>query len=802
VGRNVGPDLYKLVEDYKLNVPKNFEELGKLAVNRGCIEDGREGLSSICQSILGKQLKKDESIRYSDWRSNLSNEQLKYAALDAYCSFKIFKQLQQVNPVLREIKDKDSCHIGMPVKLNSTLSNSRVIALGTISALSGNWNNYKISKGRVVVKVIAVINPDFELKYPLGDKKYLGEYISENQNEGFEILVDIRTLRGHSETTWTQSAVTQVIESASRKQSRNSREIADEIFVRPMSNAIHYTSRVKLDAWHAMDRIYLPQNHAMTAEFRSALRDAIFKVDSSDYERLARVLQMKNIDIKKVKETNWKYFARRVRRVIPEPKELGERVRMVIRFYRDKRDKLLGDKPLFYNDESIASAKSLLNHIDLGCLSDHPDVQLYTKIGEDADGLPLYHCVRGTSGTESVHQKLIKRFSAYSAGPRFTDALLREHRHRHNLRQARKYMYNYPNFGHYSTEIIDKIQLLHEKIYSELRYPSWDCTLDFNINQKESFGVGPLDIDESDFFNDEKNAQEDEEDSLSLEKPQTNCKPKDSIEFLEIKMKTKTPLLPICTDEEVRLWWKLLPKYLRCDDNSGNIRSPNFVSMVKEWNTFLERENIHKKLACHLQSYYTKYFKKIISKRLSIGIGDREESIFLRQSLQDLAECLPPRNSTLNEEDTSAFGVEEENVHTSDTSLQRNGNDDDNDIVQASDNIYQPRSTNSEQSSGSGVSHPLQSEAADRSSINLSVISARGDPISLESFIAPPPTETSKPERRKETGPRRPRLCRYPDVKAVKICGSTECNSSSGCRFKDQPELWIPNPGPYKRKRR
>jgi hypothetical protein len=315
----------------------------------------------------------------------------------------------------------------------------------------------------------------------------------------------------------------------------------------------------------------------------------------------------------------------------------------------------------------------------------------------------------------------------------------------------------------------------------------------------------------------------DDHDITTLGKPHQKCSSNDSFEFLKKKMKTDFPVLPICTEEEYKLWWKLFPKYVRTDGN-GNQSSLNFSLMSSEWNEFADGKSIHKKLPCHLQNYFTKYFKKILSKRLSTSQSDRDESNAVRESLNNFAICLPSRDSSdqvdsardqdplhLSEQseiplisgDDPASHLQSAIVHadefnaTSDSAVPQEFAIDHEPLpsqqqpqVQLPDPQQQPQ-----------VQLPdPQQQPQVQNERSGAVISSRGEVIPVEAYLFTTlSVESSKKKRRKETQRRRPKLCRFPDPKAAKICGSKMC--TNGCKFKDRPELWIDNPGSYKRQR-
>ena len=126
---------------------------------------------------------------------------------------------------------------------------------------------------------------------------------------------------------------------------------------------------------------------------------------------------------------NFWYIALRVRRQIPPPEYLYQRVKAVFDFFQDKEDSKTR-KPLF-NKLAKEKAKLVLEMIRKGYLPDPPGAEFYVrktnscgKVMVDKDGLWLYCCIRGTSLIESMHQMLTTSFGHTQAGPWYSDNLL------------------------------------------------------------------------------------------------------------------------------------------------------------------------------------------------------------------------------------------------------------------------------------------------------------------------------------------------------------------------------------------
>ena len=102
------------------------------------------------------------------------------------------------------------------------------------------------------------------------------------------------------------------------------------------------------DAFHVMDRVKVPMHHDFKPAYFRALRAAIFIFNPHDVAKVKKALKIES-DPKaweRLLAFNFKIISETVRRRIPEPELLYERVRHVFDYYQDKKDVKKG-KPLF-----------------------------------------------------------------------------------------------------------------------------------------------------------------------------------------------------------------------------------------------------------------------------------------------------------------------------------------------------------------------------------------------------------------------------------------------------------------------
>ncbi|TQD90270.1 hypothetical protein C1H46_024187 [Malus baccata] len=94
VGVGIESDCEKLLLDYRLRVA-NVVDLRGLAADRlGVWELRNFGLKRLASAVLGKELEKPKSVTLSRWDNQwLTYAQIQYAAVDAFISYEIARQL-------------------------------------------------------------------------------------------------------------------------------------------------------------------------------------------------------------------------------------------------------------------------------------------------------------------------------------------------------------------------------------------------------------------------------------------------------------------------------------------------------------------------------------------------------------------------------------------------------------------------------------------------------------------------------------------------------------------------------------
>ena len=282
-----------------------------------------------------------------------------------------------------------------------------------------------------------------------------------------------------------------------QRQSINRSDEDDDIL--PHTN-MHLLTRVLKDPFHAMDMIKVPMHHDYKPAYFRALRAAIFILNPDDVFEVKCAHGLTDANWEKMLVYQFKYIAQRVRRRIPGPDMLYNRVKVVFDFFQDQLDSKTR-KPLF-NEYARQKAASVLTAIKSGYLSDPPGYSFYVRRfrtnGEpmtDKKGLQLYRSIRGTSNLESHHQSLTRSFGHTFAGTWYNDNVLTQVRHEINWDASIRNDLNIPKIHHYDGLLIDKVNELYVLCFRKLKYPNWISTNDslcttspFGITQIKSHG--------------------------------------------------------------------------------------------------------------------------------------------------------------------------------------------------------------------------------------------------------------------------------------------------------------------------
>lgn len=216
-GSNIRNDRTLLNQDFNVNLAdhQEFVDLAAHAIQHGVISH-RMNLHDLVNVVLKRAISKDNRVRRSVWssRNGLSNEQVQYAALDAYASVLVYAVVEATgDPVHRPAPRKQELVGGQRVYLY-THDRSTKLATGTVvvdpnrfkeGTMFGN-SKTQITSTRVVVNVTELHNQQAYL--PHGDfftdaRMTLSEvmYLAEHMHHAEPLVIwDVRDLRQANDT--------------------------------------------------------------------------------------------------------------------------------------------------------------------------------------------------------------------------------------------------------------------------------------------------------------------------------------------------------------------------------------------------------------------------------------------------------------------------------------------------------------------------------------------------------------------------------------------------------------------------
>lgn len=424
VGRNVNQDLRRLANECGSGAQfVRGVDLASMAKARNVISNARLGLADICAAVLNLRLDKSDPARLgSDWNSErLSDGQIQYAARDVYASLQIYLCLAQMSkPEVIPLDAPPST----PIALYH--DDGKLIANGTLEASpSERLRGVSVTQTRAKIVVEEVLIPGAVVplhKAPLNSFGAVPFEIVAKRNK-LKTRSTIPPTEPHnpSSESHTKSTGSPHIQpqfddeftSWLNRHDSPDNNLADDVddnpetlieedgnvaeaevdneslqeglstFAAAASNSTTWSritrSLVLMDIWHAMARIRVSRTHGFRRPFARALRDAILIPDEQDRNRITAYLISIGSSREETLRMNPKWLWKRCKRVVPPPEILYPAVEEVYKTYGPLLDAATST-PLF-NRQAWKDAKNILKSIQLGLLSDPPDVPLYFGMG-------------------------------------------------------------------------------------------------------------------------------------------------------------------------------------------------------------------------------------------------------------------------------------------------------------------------------------------------------------------------------------------------------------------------------------
>eukprot|EP00986_Skeletonema_menzelii_P010611 scaffold5229_cov137-Skeletonema_menzelii.AAC.3 len=469
VGNRIHHDVSKL-KSWGVKLASDIE-LGHVAFDR-CVSPTRAPSVPFLVDRLypgvtveGKDVSAGASVRTSNWhKAPLTPEQLHYANCDGYVHALLYLRLMQfMNPRVEGKINRCDVVDGMKVVLYLPGFKNRV-AMGVIRGMQNNKKvavEIDLAQAECKSAIVHTVNDD-------GSTEEEGKSIHSlcsNLGEGessiikicWELLYCRRSRVGEDAPIEINTRTKQVViddndgeDEEVRAQNYDGDDEANNGSVsssssdgendnrtslsRNLRRRLHQLrkERVKNDIEHIFLRFQrvLSKEHGAYYSFITSLRDAMFVLNDDDLEECLEVLREKrgksDEEIAKMMAHDFGWFLRRVRRLVPSPRDLEKRYMEVYDAHKDIICQKSGKK-LFGTKEAIAQHRSTLKHIRRNCISDIPFVTYYTPLKRDKDGLMRWRCHRGTSQNEGLHQKLRQLIRGFSNSPRFLCAVIAEY---------------------------------------------------------------------------------------------------------------------------------------------------------------------------------------------------------------------------------------------------------------------------------------------------------------------------------------------------------------------------------------
>ena len=487
VGRLVNGDLgYLQKASHSLYPFVGGLDLAKLAKDRRVVPNAQCSLSDLCALLLKKRLNKNVPERISQaWEDiTLTDDQLNYAARDAYASLVIHQHLSTIDvprrlpscltaltPVLFYNSDNtvviaegqisthfnESQHDGMNITPTKTVINIlKVLVPGAI--ISSHAKRALNSFGPVPFSVVALrshlrtFNPATSFQMNPGPSHQHDSFIPsmldaqthagpsvhlEEPESSDESAVPIGDLL-ENDLSPTQPSASDISLSADPASVALGEKILGpepEISDEPEFDST-LRSRVLKDPFHIFNMFYISATHPLRLQFTQELRDTIFIPDQADKSRINSWGELQNPPqtYNTLRNSSPQWIRERCKHIISAPKKLRHLVSSVFRTYGPLIDPKT-KKPLFTTD-NWKTAKHVLDLIQNGYLSDPPGIPLYTIVGLDkkAGGLTIYRCACGTNATEGgVHKHIRACLPKCGASLRHVNAALHDFVLYHNL---------------------------------------------------------------------------------------------------------------------------------------------------------------------------------------------------------------------------------------------------------------------------------------------------------------------------------------------------------------------------------
>jgi hypothetical protein len=664
VGRNVEGDLKRVSKAFNI-ICAGKEELLSLCTSRRCLPSTSTSLSDISYKVLRYNISKSQ--RETNWLAPiLTNDQINYAALDAWAGLLIYNELIN-KPIIGARINDNNCIPGTFVAVKPQ-GRTTPVAFGQIIQSSHNVNRtceiqvlrvdvpgYVIDNGRIVNSVRSnsrVIDlgsrgsPPFNIVVRKADLLIEVNNITTANNNPTDDETSVNELieteQEESEQECTEPEVNAVfremfkdsIENVNADNFKHGYTLLSTISLDAETlskNNGRVYSRILKDIFHLMDMIRPYKRHGLYKEFTQRFSDSLFIMDEEDKKAVEEVL-IKNgesWELKMKYDRSW--VLKRVKRKVAPPQVLLPLLKALFLSFGPL--KCPKSKRTLFDHTTWKKAVRVLKTVQLGHVSDPPGVQLYYKTGKtDKDGLTLYRCIRGTNSLEGgVHQNLVRKFGSFGAGPELADAMLTEYRLRHNLNVGTVNRYGRDFEGHYDPWLVQHIDFLRKEMnMTDLN--GKHLAVDINAlrysGSNEVYGICPFPDEEMSKIRIEKPTRDNDVSNENAISDVTIPRLRDTVftsidstargknsryHYIAQRQNTKYAVVSVHNLEEKTLF-TILKKELFPDTEPGKSRIPNFDRFAYEWNSKTDGDTIFYKTPEQLENYFGRWKEQNLAK--------------------------------------------------------------------------------------------------------------------------------------------------------------------------------------------
>ncbi|KAF7323784.1 3'-5' exonuclease domain-containing protein [Mycena kentingensis (nom. inval.)] len=685
-GRQVNGDLGRLATACN-RPPGDFRgglDLAAFAKERFLIKSATASLADIVALLLQQCLPKPASERISNnWSDDeLSLAQLEYAARDAYASLILYHEINKT--ALPATSNPDQPLLPEHPLFCSPMITKKPAARGVISPIANfpQFNGVNVTKTRTVISIHEVLVPGAIIginKDQDNRKRALSDFgiapfdllahrshvrivppssappspppstspqslppspsnppgSSASGHNSLDDLVSVFESLDEADPEGSTPATASSAAVDAQSALSGAEELGPEDSLDDAAYLHKVRSRVLKDIFHVFHMLYLSRTHGLRLAFIRAFRDICLIPHPSDKARIETYLSTKKLTWDDMLRYNPKWLWRRCRRTVPPAEVLHPLVHRLFMLYGPLRDAKT-NLPLF-NAAAWKTAKNILELIRYGYVSDVPGVVLYYCIGFDAeaDGLPLYRCIRGTNMVEGgVHTHLLAKLPSRGASVRHMVACLLDFVLRHNLTVGHFNSTGKKYTGHDSIWLTNKIQELEITLGEHYSKPapalSW---VNGNLYVQSEQSVGIVKIPQSVCA------------SVKIQPYHHTEDQQQKQAYLARMQGTRKPVLPVHTLAEKKLFSHLMlhsPEFQSCKNSIT-------TAATVVWNRRAEAEdNVYYKLEEQLTSYFNGAYKDGANIRLSCA-RVRNQTSLLDKDIRDPARSTHILNTNAGE---------------------------------------------------------------------------------------------------------------------------------------------------------